>query len=97
MKATAWADQQAASIRQNRGGIPTGGAPVDAAARLTDRFPELTPQQIGAVVMATGEIMSDTWDLLSAAGNSDEDMAALLCCLVDTAGEYLYAPEGGPR
>jgi hypothetical protein len=95
VKATAWADQKAAAIRQNRGGIATAGAPVDAATILTDRFPELTPQQIGAVLMATGQIMSDTWDLLDAAGNSDEDMAALLCCLVDTTGEYLYAPEGG--
>lgn len=94
MKATAWADQQAASIRQNRGGIPTVGAPIAVAQQLANQFPELTPQQIGAVLMATGKIMGDAWDIFTEAGNGVEDIPALLCCLVDTTGEYLYAPEG---
>lgn len=95
MKATSWADQQAASIRQNRGGIPTSGAPVAAAARLADLFPELTRQQLGAVVLAVGKVMDDAWGIFTEDGQDSKDLAALLCCLVDTTGEYLYAPPGG--
>jgi len=91
----AWLDQRAASIRSQREGTPVSGGATKTAELLASRFPELSRETLGAVLMTYGALLSDAWRQFEQFGEPPTEILPLLCCLTDTAGEYLYAPEGG--
>jgi hypothetical protein len=95
MSTTAWLDQRAASIRTQREGAPTSQGAKKTAKILADRFPDLSRETLGAVLMTYGALLSDAWAQFEQMGEPPTEILPLLCCLTDTAGEYLYAPEGG--
>jgi hypothetical protein len=95
VKTTGWLDQRAAGIRTQRDGAPTSKGATRTAEILADRFPELSRETLGAVLMTYGALLSDAWGQFERAGETPETVLSLLCCLTDTTGEYLYAPEGG--
>ncbi|NUP50421.1 MAG: hypothetical protein HOW97_24385 [Catenulispora sp.] len=95
MNTTAWLDQRAAIIRDGRDGAPTSHGAKRTADILADRFPNLSRETLGAVLMTYGALMNDAWRQFEESGEEPEVILPLLCCLTDTAGEHLYAPEGG--
>lgn len=68
---------------------------MKSAELLASRFPELSRETLGAVLMTYGALLSDAWRQFGQSGEPPTEILPLLCCLTDTTGEYLYAPEGG--
>lgn len=95
MNTTAWLDQRAAKIRSKRGGVPTSLGAQKTAEVLASHFPDMPREKLGAVVMTVGALLQDAWKQLETFGEPIDQIPVLLCCLTDTAGDYLYAPEGG--
>lgn len=87
MSARPWLDQRAALIRDGREGLPTANGAVRLAERFTKLFPEVPPETLGAVLIATGLAVNEAWNQLGDAADLET-----IACLIDITGEYLYAP-----
>lgn len=95
MNTTAWLDQRAAAIRNNREGHPVPNHIKQRAEMIAEQFPDLDRQTIGAVLIACGAMLTDTWAHLENLGATVHEIPEALLGLTEIAGEYLYAPEGG--
>lgn len=90
MSAIPWLDQRAAVIRDMRQGEPHAPVTVNLAQQLTGLFPHLTATDIGAVTLAIGLAVTAAAVQLSAMGDVPD--LPTITGLIETTGEYLYAP-----
>lgn len=95
MNPTAWLDQRAAGIRENREGQPITRNITSRADLLAKQLPHLSREAIGAVLVTWGAVLNDAWSQLEEAGAPPEEVLEAIVALTDVTGEFLYAPEGG--